>query len=455
MKPARLILLGLAPLLALPAPAQPFPRSADAQPSSTQPSDVAEPVVGSVDDALAEMVELERELEAAQQRQIEHEQQLLRVGTELNAVESTARTQENISEHGLELLRAYDERASRNQAELEQAIAAGHAEIEQRKASLQRARIALLAQIDTPGTPQAAVLPLALLDSHQRTRAAVASARILRAETQIADLSGARDEARSAAGYHGAFSDFSARQLRERHKQLAERVAALRTGVDQESQSVTQLAARRGELKNLIEKLSEQQAEADAAAQAAKSIATPIPTPPPGQTAQPPTDPALGAEPGASAALVEVGYEPGSEPLVSQDTAPLGGVNTAQISAESNPPAEGAEGTRQLFWRASPVGVRALVAGRVVFSGEVAGYRHLLILEHGDGWYTAYGNMIETALAEEEMVKAGTRLGTYQAGQGRRAEPFVFEVYKQSTPVMPDSMPSLATGWQNRLFETM
>jgi hypothetical protein len=109
-------------------------------------------------------------------------------------------------------------------------------------------------------------------------------------------------------------------------------------------------------------------------------------------------------------------------------------------------------GPRRLFWHATPLAVRALASGRVVFSGAFAGYRHLLIVDLGAGWHALYGNMTDCPLKVGDQVRAGQRLGVYQAAQSDRADPFWFETRRGVTPVAPESCPALPADWRDRLF---
>ena len=109
-------------------------------------------------------------------------------------------------------------------------------------------------------------------------------------------------------------------------------------------------------------------------------------------------------------------------------------------------------GTRYLFWRALPVGVRVLASGRVLFAGPFAGHRHLLIIHHGNSWHSIYGNLSSCEVKTGEIVKVRQRIGRYRAGQGTRAEPLWFEVWQGERPVHPKTWPALPSDWERKLF---
>ena len=56
--------------------------------------------------------------------------------------------------------------------------------------------------------------------------------------------------------------------------------------------------------------------------------------------------------------------------------------------------------------------VRAVAAGKAVYSGWLRGYGNLLILDHGDGFHTLVAHLAKLSRAVGEQVKAGDELGT-------------------------------------------
>jgi septal ring factor EnvC (AmiA/AmiB activator) len=82
--------------------------------------------------------------------------------------------------------------------------------------------------------------------------------------------------------------------------------------------------------------------------------------------------------------------------------------------------------------------VAAVHAGHVVYTGWFKGYGNLIILDHGNGYYTLYAHVAEIEAKEGEDVKAGQRIGTV-GDTGSLAGPrLYFEVRYQGKPQDPE-----------------
>lgn len=82
--------------------------------------------------------------------------------------------------------------------------------------------------------------------------------------------------------------------------------------------------------------------------------------------------------------------------------------------------------------------VRAAAAGTVKFAGkEKDQFGNLVVLDHGDGWYTAYGFLSRVTVKEGASVSAGERIGLVgNTGQAKQSE-LHFEVRQDGKPVDP------------------
>jgi murein DD-endopeptidase MepM/ murein hydrolase activator NlpD len=82
--------------------------------------------------------------------------------------------------------------------------------------------------------------------------------------------------------------------------------------------------------------------------------------------------------------------------------------------------------------------VHAAAAGRVIFAGNVEErFGNLVVLDHGNGWHTAYGNLSRITVKIGARVKAGERIGLAgQTGDARRPE-LHFEIRRGTDPVDP------------------
>jgi murein hydrolase activator len=82
--------------------------------------------------------------------------------------------------------------------------------------------------------------------------------------------------------------------------------------------------------------------------------------------------------------------------------------------------------------------VAAVYAGHVVYTGWFKGYGNLIILDHGNEYYTLYAHVAEIEAKEGEDVKAGQRIGTV-GDTGSLAGPrLYFEVRYQGKPQDPE-----------------
>ncbi len=91
---------------------------------------------------------------------------------------------------------------------------------------------------------------------------------------------------------------------------------------------------------------------------------------------------------------------------------------------------------------AAPSGspVKAAADGKVIFSGQVAGYGNLVEVDHGDGWVTRYGHNGVNLVAVGDEVKAGQTVGLV-GSTGRATGPHVhFEVRKAGKAVNPETL---------------
>jgi len=81
--------------------------------------------------------------------------------------------------------------------------------------------------------------------------------------------------------------------------------------------------------------------------------------------------------------------------------------------------------------------VSAVYAGNVVYTGWFKGYGNLIILDHGNDYYTLYAHIADILVKEADDVRQGQRIGTV-GDTGSLAGPrLYFEVRYQSKPQDP------------------
>jgi septal ring factor EnvC (AmiA/AmiB activator) len=82
--------------------------------------------------------------------------------------------------------------------------------------------------------------------------------------------------------------------------------------------------------------------------------------------------------------------------------------------------------------------IHAVARGRVIYAGFLRGYGMLLIVNHGDGWMSMYGNNETLLHAVGDQVEAGDAIGTASPPTGVNTGVY-FELRKDSQPVDPRS----------------
>lgn len=82
--------------------------------------------------------------------------------------------------------------------------------------------------------------------------------------------------------------------------------------------------------------------------------------------------------------------------------------------------------------------VRAAAAGKVVYAGnEPAKFGNLVIVQHGEDWFTAYAKLQKVTVKKGKRVKAGERVGLLgNTGETSRTE-LHFEVRRDGVPLDP------------------
>ena len=87
--------------------------------------------------------------------------------------------------------------------------------------------------------------------------------------------------------------------------------------------------------------------------------------------------------------------------------------------------------------------VRAAAAGTVTFAGkEKDQFGNLVVLDHGDGWFTAYGFLSRVTVKEGAKVAAGERVGLVGDTGLAKGSELHFEVRRGGKPVDPlDELP--------------
>lgn len=271
------------------------------------------------------------------------------------------------------------------------------------------ARIETLARLAVaPGTPSWAAGPATLA----RQRA-------------VADLAGiARDDLDRLTRYDATADRLAARQ--EAAGRARRELVELRSAVDAERAQVAAQAERR---RTLLSETREDRAtherltgELTEAARRLEALVRGLARRAPAQRAVARATPAPAPGP-----AVGLGRERGQLPW------PTDGRVVAGFGRETHP-RFGTETLRTGIDIEAPEGtpIRAVATGTVAYRGWLKGYGNLLVLDHGDGYYTLYAHASQILVDEGDQVKGGDligRVGETGSVEGSRLH---FEVRYQS-----------------------
>lgn len=120
---------------------------------------------------------------------------------------------------------------------------------------------------------------------------------------------------------------------------------------------------------------------------------------------------------------------------------PVKGEITGRFGA---PRTEGGPSWKGIFIRSAPgQEVRAAAAGRVVFADWMRGFGNLLILDHGQGYLSIYGNNESLLRQPGDGVRSGEAIATVGSSGGVEESGLYFEVRHQGRPIDP-------MGWLGR-----
>ncbi|HSH71630.1 MAG TPA: peptidoglycan DD-metalloendopeptidase family protein [Methylophilaceae bacterium] len=145
-----------------------------------------------------------------------------------------------------------------------------------------------------------------------------------------------------------------------------------------------------------------------------------------------------------------------SQPLARNDTLPTNafdGGNFAALRGKLNLPVRGditnrfgaaREDTgvswKGLFIKSSEGSeVKSVASGRVVFADWMRGFGNLLIIDHGDGYMSLYGNNQALLRKVGDTVKGGDTVAAVGNSGGNEASGLYYELRKQSKPFDPMS----------------
>jgi septal ring factor EnvC (AmiA/AmiB activator) len=82
--------------------------------------------------------------------------------------------------------------------------------------------------------------------------------------------------------------------------------------------------------------------------------------------------------------------------------------------------------------------VKASAEGKVVYANYFKGYENLVIISHGEGYYTVYGNLASMNVKEGNFVKGGQLIGTLGEKSNIETTALYFEIRYRGKPLNPE-----------------
>lgn len=91
--------------------------------------------------------------------------------------------------------------------------------------------------------------------------------------------------------------------------------------------------------------------------------------------------------------------------------------------------------------------IRASASGTVIFAGKAPErFGNLVVIDHGNGWHTAYGHLDKVTVKKGDTIRKGERLGLGgQSGEATGPE-LHFEIRRDGQPIDPAPKLGLSTG---------
>lgn len=407
-----------------------------------------------------EMRAIEAQIRAKLVEQSQRESKITELDQSRRLAEEMLRGDSQLRTDNQKFLKSLEGSLGMNLSALDAALADTRAVLDHSRSAIQLAAAMTLQNARDYGSADRRTSLAAILQTGHREQAQWAIEQSLKLEEVKSSRSEKREKVGSQVNRYAELEKLSLSKLRSRHRELSTQVSKLNALSSGTQSTIAQLQSRKRALNDLVEGLSSGSLSPDEiraldreSASASKDIATAqfdtniahnaselhssnftpeTSLPPPGDIPEIPyddeqTELKLGTREGDGEALL-----------------------TLDIPDDDIAPDQ--SGPRKSFWRAEPSSIHALAGGKVLFGGAFAGYRHLLILDHGDGWTCLYGNIENCDLLEGATVKAGQRLGSYQTTEAQKSEPFWIEVREQTTPTEIHRLPGAGENWESKLF---
>lgn len=81
--------------------------------------------------------------------------------------------------------------------------------------------------------------------------------------------------------------------------------------------------------------------------------------------------------------------------------------------------------------------VKAVAGGRVVYADTFPGYGKIVIIDHGNGYHTLYGNLSEFSINKGDLIIEGIEIGTLSLFRDGKYGDLYFEIRYKGRPIDP------------------
>lgn len=81
--------------------------------------------------------------------------------------------------------------------------------------------------------------------------------------------------------------------------------------------------------------------------------------------------------------------------------------------------------------------VKSVAAGQVLYKGRMPGYEEILIIDHGERYYSLYGRLAEIEVERGQIVDAEQVLSGISSSERSQSSRFYFELRKNGKAIDP------------------
>lgn len=138
-------------------------------------------------------------------------------------------------------------------------------------------------------------------------------------------------------------------------------------------------------------------------------------------------------------ALADMPYDAGGDKPFASGKGKLGWPIRGPVLARFGAPKAGGKLSWRGLWIGAPAGtpVQAVARGRVVYVGWMHSYGLIVIIEHGDGYYSLYGHSQSTNVSLGDLVQAGQTVSLAGESGGHEKTGVYFEIRQGKTAINP------------------